>query len=100
MLSPAAAEQQYLAAQLAQISQAIQRQLAYPAVARRLGWQGRVMVSFVVCLDGRIVDLQIVESSGYKVLDNSAITTIEQAAPFPLPPVRARLVVPVVYRLG
>jgi protein TonB len=40
------------------------------------------------------------QSSGFKILDDKAIETIRQAAPFPRPPVEARLMIPVVYHLN
>lgn len=48
----------------------------YPMVARRNGYQGRVIVRLDVAADGRATDAQVMESSGYDVLDQSAVDTL------------------------
>ena len=78
----------------------IQNRISYPRLARKMGWEGKVIVSFVVDKDGKIQEVHIVESSGFAALDKNAIATIKKAAPFPCPPVSAELVVPVIYRLA
>jgi len=40
-----------------------------------------------------------VESSGFEVLDSNVIATIKAVSPFPRPPVKAELHVPIIYRL-
>ena len=77
----------------------IVRNLVFPPAARRMGWSGRVLVSFVVCRDGRVSEIRIVESTGYPVLDRSVVDTIRKVAPFPKAPVEAELTMPIVYRL-
>ncbi|MHB1218757.1 MAG: energy transducer TonB [Alphaproteobacteria bacterium] len=49
----------------------------YPMVARRNGYQGRVVVRLEVAADGRATDAQVLESSGYDVLDESAVNTLK-----------------------
>ncbi|MEN8133984.1 MAG: energy transducer TonB [Thermodesulfobacteriota bacterium] len=90
----------YVKANFHDIKDNIQKGISYPRIARRMGWEGRVIVSFVVGKNGKIQDVHIVESSGFAALDKNAIATIKKAAPYPCPPVRAELVVPVVYRLA
>ncbi len=90
----------YVKANFHYIKDNIQKGISYPRIARKMGWEGKVVVSFVVDKDGRIQDVHIVESSGFAALDKNAIATIKKAAPFPCPTVRAKLVVPVVYRLA
>ncbi len=91
---------QYLKKHFRYIKDRIQRSICYPRIARKRGWEGRVVVSFVVCEDGRVQDMRIVESSGFSVLDKNAMAAVHEAVPFPRPPVRAELIVPVVYRLS
>jgi protein TonB len=93
-------EQHYVKAHFVYIKKIIEKNISYPSMARRMGWQGKVLLSFIVCRDGRIEDLQIVESSGYKQLDRNALETVKQVEPFPNPPVRVKLVLPVLYRIG
>ena len=92
--------QRYIREHFAYIRDMIMRNLSYPMIARKAGWSGRVVVSFTVLDDGRVADVKVVKSSGFGVLDANAIKTIEKAAPFPRPPVKAELIIPVVYRLS
>ena len=94
------AAEEYVEANFQYIMEDIQQGIVYPRMARRMGWEGTAVISFVVCETGEVEDIEIVESSGYSLLDENAVKTIKETAPFPSPPVRAVLVVPVTYRLG
>ena len=83
----------------AYIRDKILRNIHYPAMARRLGWQGRVLLSFIITLDGSIKEAKIMQGSGFEVLDKNAVDTVKDTAPFPKPPAEARLVIPIIYRL-
>lgn len=89
----------YLQEHFAYIRDLIMNNLTYPPMARKVGWQGKVRVSFVIRKDGRVEALKVVESSGHGILDKNVVETIRQVQPFPKPPVRAELVIPVVYML-
>ncbi len=65
-----------------------------------MGWQGKVLISFVICKDGSVKDIRIVESSGFNALDKNAVEAIRKGAPFPRPPVSAELIIPVIYKLS
>ena len=99
VVSSQAMEQQYVKAHFVYIKKIIEKNISYPSMARRMGWQGKVVVSFVVCRDGKIENLQVVESSGHAPLDKNALETVRQVEPFPGPPVRVRLVLPVTYKI-
>ena len=90
----------YTKAHFSRIQQGIQQQINYPRAARRMGWEGRVVIEFIICKDGTVKNIHIVESSGFKALDKNAVATIKKAAPFPIPPIAAKLIIPVVYRLS
>lgn len=49
----------------------------YPVVARRLGWQGKVLVSVEVLADGRAGQVKLQHSSGHPVLDDAAINAVK-----------------------
>lgn len=49
----------------------------YPLLAKRRGWQGRVIVAMHVLPTGKIAGLAIQESSGYPLLDHNALQTFE-----------------------
>lgn len=93
-------KQQYLKEHFAYIKDSVQGRISYPMIARKMGWQGKVLISFVVCRDGSVKDIRIIESSGFKALDKNAVEVIREVAPFPQPPVAAELIIPVVYKLG
>jgi protein TonB len=89
----------YLKEHFTYIKDIIQRNISYPPRARKLGWSGRVVVSFVIDEEGRTSNERILESSGFEVLDGNVIETVREVTPFPRPPVKAELRVPIIYRL-
>ena len=97
---PSLIKERYITANLGQIKSNIQKRISYPRLARKMGWEGKVIVCFMVDKDGKVQDAHVVESSGYAALDKNAIATIKKAGPFPSTSVRAELVVPVIYRLA
>jgi protein TonB len=48
----------------------------YPEYARMQGWEGVVSLRVVVKSDGAVGDVVVEQSSGYKVLDDSAVKTV------------------------
>ena len=81
------------------IRDAIQHAITYPATARRMGWEGKVVVAFQLLSDGSVRDVRIVQGSGHAALDRGAIDAVRNASPFPRSPVEAEVITPVVYRL-
>ncbi len=49
---------------------------AYPDEARRRGWQGRVVLRAHVSAEGTVTAVEVVESSGYAVLDAAAAAAV------------------------
>ena len=49
----------------------------YPMVARKRGYEGIVLLSVLVNKEGLVDNLWVFESSGYKVLDNAAIESVQ-----------------------
>ena len=62
---------QYLAAQLAHY-------FTYPALARRQGWEGQVLLALTIEADGQLDNLQVASSSGYAVLDAAALHALQR----------------------
>lgn len=91
--------ERYLAEHYAYIRNLIMKRLKYPHIARKMGWRGTVVVSFLIKESGHIEKTKIISSSGYAVLDRNVLSTIREAQPFPRPPVMAELIIPVAYRL-
>ena len=92
-------QQAYVNEYFAYIRDRIVKNLFFPPAARRLGWSGKVSVSFVICRDGRVDQVRIVQSTGFDVLDRNVVAAIKRASPFPRPPVEAELTLPIVYKL-
>ena len=85
------------------VMELVSRELTYPAIARRKGWQGIVKLELHIQADGSISDLQLAESSGYSILDRAAMQCL-QFASLPgavrwLQGQTIDIVVPVEYRL-
>ena len=49
---------------------------SYPMVARRMGWQGRVVLNVEVLASGLPGQIKLHQSSGHDVLDNAAINAV------------------------
>jgi len=50
----------------------------YPVRARRMGYEGLVMLKVLVGENGRVDDLEVLESSGYSILDKAAIASVKK----------------------
>lgn len=60
--------------------------LKYPELAAVSGIQGTLYIKFNILKDGSLGDLELLKSSGYKILDDEALRAIQASAPFqPLP---------------
>ena len=89
----------YLKAHLSYIKDIIQKNITYPDTARRNGWMGKVTVSFVIAYNGYAKDIEVIQSSGVRILDKSAEEAVSSSSPFPQPPVEARIIIPILYEL-
>lgn len=86
------------------LSNLFARQQNYPRLAALRGWEGEVQLRLTIARKGNIVATQVVRSSGFDVLDQSAIQLVSGAGPLPLPPDNLKnrefqVIVPVHYRL-
>jgi protein TonB len=93
-------KKRYLKENFAYIRDLIQREVTYPKLARQMGWEGKVTVSFIVKSDGHAKEIKIKKSSGIEILDRSSIDAVEKASPFPRPPVEAQIIIPISYRFN
>ncbi|WP_448583937.1 energy transducer TonB [Thermocrinis sp.] len=82
------------------ISSLIQSRINYPLIARRMGWEGKVLVSFVLEPSGEIRDLKVLKGSGFEILDREALEGVKRSyRNFPRPPVEVLIKLPVVFKL-
>ncbi len=55
----------------------------YPFSARANGLEGTVQLQFLLLSNGQTRDIRIMRSSGFTMLDQSAVKAVKQANPFP-----------------
>ncbi len=77
----------------------------YPYVARLRGWEGRVLLAFIVQASGDLNDIRIVRSSGFTLLDDSAVDSLKKVQRLPeavawLEGRDIEMQLPVIYRLA
>jgi len=76
----------------------------YPAIARQQGWEGTVVLRVQIQADGKIGAIQILQSTGHKVLDDAAIEAVRAAQFQPARhngvPITSWVEVPVTFRLN
>ncbi len=98
---PSKADASALELYLATIRAKIEQNLSYPMMAKRLKLEGEVLLSFDISEKGDVKNIKITHSSGSKSLDDGAIKTIKEAAPFNPPPDGViSIELPVAYKLN
>jgi protein TonB len=60
----------------------IQRVWAYPPEAAQQGIDGKLRLRFQISRDGNLMGVQLVDSSGFEILDMAAIKAVKEAAPY------------------
>ncbi len=71
---------------LLHLKRKIQGVWVYPKVAAKSGMGGELMVEFLIARNGKLLGIKLLDSSGHTILDESAMSAIEAAAPyFPFP---------------
>lgn len=89
---------------LARLHKKLAQRFVYPLLARRMGWQGRVLLGFRVDGSGSIQHVRIKQSSGYAVLDDSAMAALLKIGKIAIQtgatlPGSRQLEIPIIYRL-
>lgn len=64
------------------LSNSIQANIIYPIDAYQARIEGKVFLSFSLQKSGQLVGVKLINSSGYKALDNAAIDAVQLASPF------------------
>ena len=65
------------------LKEALMAQWKYPEVAKENLMEGQTHLIFTLSRDGTLLDLKLISSSGYRILDEEAMRTVRAAAPFP-----------------
>jgi len=55
----------------------------YPQQAKNAGWEGNVRLNLNITANGGLKGIKLVQSSGYKILDDAAYGIAEKQAPYP-----------------
>ena len=56
----------------------------YPKLALKRGYEGIVKLKILISKNGEVVDVKIIKSSGYKILDQSGFTAAKKSRFYPL----------------
>lgn len=64
----------------------INKAKTYPRFARKAQIEGKLLVAITVDRTGKILEVEVRESSGHKILDRNTLDTIRDLKRFPLPP--------------
>ncbi|TRZ95603.1 TonB family protein [bacterium] len=87
------------------VQKKILENLVYPDSAKNAGFQGTVKLSLKISYSGKPLDIKVKESSGYKILDDEAVSAAKKIASFPPFPAAIKeedilLDVPISYQFG
>jgi protein TonB len=88
-----------------ELRQLLDRRKTYPAPARRLGKQGRVVVRFTLKRDGTVIKADILNGSSHEILNEAArelVRAVNGFRPFPMEITKAHwdFLVPIDYMLN
>lgn len=93
-------ERKFIEDNLSGIGRITQKYLKYPQLAGQMGQQGDNIVEFYLHPNGDISDLKLLTPSGYRLLDENSIHTIEIAyKDYPYPAVKTKIRIRVMYRI-
>jgi len=83
------------------VAQLISAKYSYPRSAQLRGEQGRVRIKIAFSPTGKVLSVDLVESSGSAILDREAVRIPMKVATFPPPPNHANveLVYPISFRI-
>lgn len=59
---------------------------SYPIEAMMKGMRGKGLLRITISKEGRLIDIQVVNTSGYEILDDAAVKAFKKASPYkPMP---------------
>ncbi len=70
------------ASYFARIKHQIERVWIYPTEAAQRGISGNLTLTFRISKDGTLLGVQLLDQSGYEILDVAALKAVKEAAPF------------------
>lgn len=88
---------------IATINQQLHEHFHYPVIARKQNWQGRVLLTFKITNNGEVKNINVIESSGYNILDSAAVKALKKlnkiVSNFHWPQSGIEINLPVIYQL-
>ncbi len=95
---PVDENEEYIKLNKAKVREAIAKYQVYPPLAKKLGLEGICVISFKLYPNGGINETKIIKSSGFSILDKSALKSLEDAAPeLPKPNKPVVIIIPIEY---
>ena len=80
---------------------AIEKRHEYPNLARQRGYEGEVLIKFLIDMQGQVSHVEVIKPSKYAILDKAAIKTIKRACrDFPRPEQTTYIEIPIGYTLA
>ena len=70
------------ASYFARLKHQIERVWGYPEEAARRGISGRLTLRFQISKDGNLMNVRLIDNSGYNLLDEAALQAVKTAAPY------------------
>lgn len=100
--SAAELEEEFAATNFEIIRALVLQNLTYPSLAKRMHQTGIVEILLVINEKGKLIDVSLENSSGYKLLDKSAIKAAHLLADLelPVPKNTSRIVLPIAFALN
>ncbi|WP_373050121.1 TonB family protein [Thalassovita aquimarina] len=103
-VAPRKPDPQAVSAWMHALELALQRHKQYPESARRDRAEGRVILRLALGAKGNVVNVSVLSSSEFELLDQAALDLVNAAGPFPTPPAlgangQLRIRVPIDYAL-
>jgi periplasmic protein TonB len=84
--------------QMTEIRRRVLARLTYPRMARTMGWEGVVVVAFLIVPGGQATGIAVARSSGHDALDRAALEAVAASVPLPSPPSPQAILLPVRFR--
>ncbi len=81
------------------IRDTVMKNIRYPERARRMGLEGKVVLSFVVLENGATREVRVVSGSGFSVLDENAKEGVENTVMRKKMPHRVVVTLPITYKI-